>query len=77
VLPVSFKEAMDTIAVSATELSQLLGVPAQSIRQARLDPDNPGYRPPPRGWQAVLVRLARERAPRLESLADRLERSIN
>jgi hypothetical protein len=67
---------MDTIGVSATELSQLLGVPAQSIRQARLDPDNPGYRPPPRGWEATLARIARERAPQLASLAERLERTI-
>lgn len=75
-MPVSFKEAMDTIGVSATELSQLLGVPAQSIRQARLDTDNPGYRPPPRGWETALARIARERAPQLESLAERLERAV-
>ena len=65
-----FKEAMDAVGVTAVELGEELGSPAQSIRQARLDPDNANYRPPPQGWEKVLARLARERCPDLKRLAE-------
>lgn len=57
---------MDAVGVTAVELGQELGVAAQSIRQARLDPSSPGYRSPPAGWQEVLIRMAQERCVELK-----------
>lgn len=65
-----FREAMDAVGVSATELGEELGVSPQSIYQARLEPGNPGRRPPPKGWEKVLARLARERCPELKRVAE-------
>lgn len=65
----NFREAMDAVGVTAVELGRELGVPAQSIRQARLDPEAPGHRRPPKGWEAVLARLAREKCGDLKRVA--------
>lgn len=65
-----FRQAMDAVGVSATELGKEMGVPAQSIRQARLDHQKAGHRPPPKGWEAVLARMARERCPDLKRVAE-------
>lgn len=70
----TFKRATDLLCLTAPELSEILETPAQSVRQARLDEDNPGYRPPPSGWEEKLAKLARERAGELLELAEELER---
>lgn len=69
-----FKTATDRVAgcISHTEIAEAAGVSVQTIRQARLDPSAPGHRPPPRGWQELLARLARERSADLTRFADEL-----
>lgn len=61
--------------ITSAEMAKVLGVSDYTIRQARLEPGKTatGYRRPPAGWEAVVVRLARERARELERLADELE----
>lgn len=61
---------MDAVGISAGDLADELGVPKQSVYQYRLDPDNPGHRKPPDGWEKVLARLARERCPDLKRVAE-------
>lgn len=58
-----FKEATDrlTSAISHQDLADELGVNVQRVRQARLDPASTGYRPPPPGWEAAIVRLMERR----------------
>lgn len=56
-----------------TELARALGVPVQSVRQARLPEDQPGHRPPPEDWRIVVVRMARKRIGELRSLIRTLE----
>jgi hypothetical protein len=69
-----FKTATDRVAgcISHSEIAEAVGVSVQTIRQARLDPSAPGHRPPPAGWQEVLVRLARERSRELLDFANSL-----
>jgi hypothetical protein len=70
-----FKSATDrlTDCVSQAEIAKAAGVSVQSIRQARVDPSGAGYRSPPKGWQEIVVRLARRRAKELNRLADDVE----
>lgn len=70
----NFAEAMDAIGVSAPEVADRLGLTAQTVRQMRLDPENPGYRSPPAAWGRLLAQMARERGGELHGLADELER---
>lgn len=72
-MPPTFKKATDLLCLSAPELERIFKVPAQSIRQARLEPENQGYRPPPSGWEPVLAKMARERARALNQLAADME----
>jgi hypothetical protein len=71
----SFKEATDALGLSAPELAELFGRPAQSIRQMRLDPEHNSYRPPPDGWERILAPIAKERGIVLYDLAQELERA--
>jgi hypothetical protein len=73
---VEYREATDYLLrrVTLDDIAGRLGVSVQSLKQARLDPDNPGYRTPPPGWKAALSALAQERGLELldfsASLAD-------
>lgn len=71
----NFKAATDRLADSVThaDIAREAGVSLQSIRQARLDPNNPSYRKPPANWKTALVKLARGRGGKLAELADELE----
>jgi len=71
-----FKRATDAIAgcCSADEVAAALGVSTNTIRRARMDPDNRNARPAPAGWQQAVARLARQRAKELTRLAEALER---
>jgi hypothetical protein len=69
-----FRAATDQLGLPAEELGQALGVPAQSIRQMRADPNSTAFRNPPAGWQPVAARLARARALALLKLATALLR---
>jgi hypothetical protein len=71
-----FKTATDrlTTCVGHAEIADAAGVSVQSVRQARLDPNNPNYRPAPSGWQRALARIAKQRSKELKALAEELER---
>ena len=61
--------------IDRTTLSDLaaeLGVSATLLSQARFPVRSPAHRSPPDGWEAALVKLARQRALELTDLADRL-----
>ena len=60
--------------ITLTDIGVELGPAPQTIRRARLDPKNRGYRPPPAGWEQAIAKLARERAGELVKLAEELER---
>lgn len=68
-----FKEAVDALGLSAVRVAAILGRPAQSVRQMRLDPTSRHYRPPPADWRGILARYARSRGRELLALADRLD----
>ena len=70
-----FKTATDTLSRTLTqaEIAEVASVSHAAIRQARLDPQAASYRPPPRGWDQAIAKLARERAGELVNLAEELE----
>lgn len=70
-----FVEAMERLkrAVTDDEIAAATGVSTNTIRRARADPSTRNYRPAPAGWQAVLARLAGERAEELSMLKRELE----
>ena len=68
----SFREVTDLLCLTAVELSDFFELPVQSIRQARLDPSNPGYRTPPTGWETRLAPVAHTRGGELVKLAEEL-----
>jgi hypothetical protein len=69
-----FPDATDrlTNAVTHQQLADRLGVSVQRVRQARLPDGHAGKRPPPPGWEAAVVELARQQARQLDALADAL-----
>jgi len=54
------------------DLAAELGVSATLLSQARFPVRSPSHRSPPDGWEAALVKLARQRALELADLAERL-----
>lgn len=72
-----FKSATDRLAgvVTHSEIAEAAGVSVQTIRQARLDPAHPNYRPPPANWREVLVRLTKGRTAELDTFVATLEKS--
>jgi hypothetical protein len=72
-----FKTATDrlTACISHVEIADAAGVSVQSIRQARLDQNNPNHRPPPDAWEKTVIRLAREKRRELKVLIEELQRS--
>ncbi len=70
----SFGEAVDALGVGQDELAACMGVSSSAIRTARLRPDSPSHRAPPKGWRQAIARLARERADHLQALAAEMER---
>jgi hypothetical protein len=71
-----FKEATDRLVerVLHEELAAELGVSLQTIRQARMSPDSPSYRKPPKGWEGAVQKLATRRVVELTRLALELRR---
>jgi hypothetical protein len=69
-----FNKATEILMAGMTrgEIAKALDRSEASVRQAKLDPSNNAHRSPPEGWEAVLGRLARQRATQLQKLADRL-----
>jgi hypothetical protein len=74
-MQMDFVEAMERLkrAVTDDEIAEATNVSTNTIRRTRADPATRNYRPPPAGWQAVLARLARERAEELLALQQELE----
>lgn len=70
-----FREAVDALTGTYTqaEIAKAIGVSYHSVRQALLPGSSAAHRSPPEGWEAVIARLARERARELERLARELE----
>ena len=73
-MPMNFRKATDELfeGISHQDLADALGLSVATVRQARLDDDAKAHRTPPEGWEESVARLARERAKRLERLAERL-----
>jgi hypothetical protein len=71
-----FKTATDrlTACISHAEIADAAGVSVQSIRQARLDQNNPNHRPPPDAWENAVIRLAKEKRRELKELIEQLRR---
>jgi hypothetical protein len=69
-----FKKATEELMAGMTrgEIADSLGVSEASVRQARLDVTAEAYRTPPKGWEAKVAKMARQRADRLNRLADKL-----
>jgi hypothetical protein len=68
-----FKTATDRLTMCVGHADIAAAVSVQSVRQARLDPNNPNYRPAPGGWQKALARLAKQRSKELKALAEELD----
>jgi hypothetical protein len=60
--------------VTLKELADEMGASYGVLRLSRLDPSNPGYTRPPRGWEEAVLKLARRRAAELARLVEQLER---
>ena len=73
-MAIDFKAATDALfeKTGAEELAAELGCNPQSIKQARMEPDKPGFRSPPPEWESAVAKLARKRAAQLLKLANRL-----
>lgn len=69
-----FRSITDKLGMEARDLAAHLGVPVQSLRQMRANPDSSAFRPPPPDWERVLSRLARQRALDLLKIANELNR---
>ena len=69
-----FKKATEELMAGMTrqQIADALGVSEATVRQAKLDEAAKAHRTPPQGWELVLAKLARQRAERLQRLADRL-----
>jgi hypothetical protein len=73
-MAIDFIAATDTLFAKTgpDDLADELGCSAQAIRQARMDADKLGSRPPPPGWEVAAAKLARQKALQLQKLAERL-----
>lgn len=77
-----FKEATDVLTSAPTmtlaKVAEAFGKDTHTIMRARME--GPNARTPPRDWQPVVARLAREQAVALAEYAaelDRLARALN
>lgn len=70
-----YKEATDRLfaRITAADLAEELGVSQNAVARARLDPSTRDYRPPPRGWERAVAKLAGERAMQLQRIKETLE----
>jgi FixJ family two-component response regulator len=69
-----FEKATEELMAGMTrkQIADALGCSEATVRQARLDASAKAHRNPPNGWEAKVARLARQRAERLNRLAERL-----
>jgi hypothetical protein len=66
----NFRKATDDLLAGPTlaDLAAEIGASVQAVRQARADEASKGFRVPPEGWEAGVIRLANERIKRLNRL---------
>ena len=64
---------MDTACVTPKELAERMGVHEQRVKQARLDPESSGYRPPPQGWEEAVLKLATKRSGAIDRLRQEID----
>jgi len=71
---VDFKKATEELMAGMTrgQIAEALGVSEATVRQARLDDTANAHRNPPAGWEAKVAKLAKQRAERLQRVAERL-----
>lgn len=71
-----YKEATDRLfeRITAADLAKELGVSQNAVARARLDPGTRDYRPPPKGWEVAVARLAEKRATSLRKTCEELAR---
>ena len=69
-----FKKITDALyaRITSDDLAKEAGVPVQSMRQARMDPEKGGKRPPPPGWAQAALRLAEKQAKHFQKLAEKI-----
>lgn len=67
-----FRAATESLGLTAAEIADEIGVSVWSVRQARLDPASPNYRPPRPGWQKALSGIAKRQSERFSQLAEEL-----
>ena len=69
-----FKKATEELMAGMTrgEIADALGCSEATVRQARLDDTANAHRNPPAGWEVKVAKLAKQRAERLQRLAERL-----
>lgn len=75
---IDFKRASDRVAaarITLADMAKSVGVAHQTLRRARLDPENAAYREPPEGWEKAVAKLAQKRASDLIKLAEELRRA--
>ncbi len=74
-MALEFRKATDDLlsaCLSHQEIAEAMGASVASFRQARLPGDAKAYRKPPDGWERAVIKLAEQRATRLQRLAERL-----
>lgn len=74
---VEYKEATDLLfaRITATDVAEELGISHNAVVRARLNSSTRDYRPPPKGWQRVVAKLANQRAEELLELSRNLVNS--
>jgi hypothetical protein len=73
----NFMQASSTLigGTTLTALANELGVSTAYLSQARAPASAEHHRSPPDGWEAAVVKLARQRARELTTIAERLSNS--
>lgn len=72
-----FREATDALLkpVPIKVVADILDVPIQSVRQARIKKSgSQGYRTPPRDWEQAIAKLALAQSKRLAEIAALLQK---
>jgi hypothetical protein len=71
----NFRTAVNILGrqITTAEIAEAAGMSPSSIRQARLQEGAPGYRTPPKGWHAAIIKLAEERRDELDRLVEILK----
>jgi hypothetical protein len=70
----TFREAMDRLCLSASDVAEMFGLETQTVRQMRMDPNIAGSRKPPDGWRAAFADVAIQRGDEMAWLAAQLAR---